>query len=173
MIFPTRSHAFRLLLALVLVYISVSLFRGSLNHGVQFREPVILEQPQAIHATVYIPASDSPVIPSLSEWLRQRNIVPGGPVPLITISDSSYLRALRSLQKRLSTWGYEQQLIVLCLDKTCAEDTSLQNAYSGYVQNDANVMHAVGKIKVYFYPSFSYSEGSLPLKQQSSSPILT
>jgi hypothetical protein len=84
----------------------------------------------------------------LSQWLQIRGLLPGKTTLIVTIADSSYLRSLRSFQRRLSTWNYDKQMLVLCLDQTCADDPELYNTYPGYIQDDENVMHAVGAVKV-------------------------
>jgi hypothetical protein len=82
----------------------------------------------------------------LSTWLKSRGITPDV-IPVITISDSKYLRAMHSLRSRLEIWGYGQNLVVLCLDVACAEDKTL-NGYPGYMQDDEKVMHSVASLKV-------------------------
>jgi hypothetical protein len=84
----------------------------------------------------------------LNQWLQNRGLLPRKTVLIVTIADSSYLRSLRSFQRRLSAWNYHKQMLVLCLDQICADDPELYNAYPGYIQDDENVMHAVGAVKV-------------------------
>jgi hypothetical protein len=94
------------------------------------------------------PAHQSKITLPLNQWLQNRGLLPKKKVLIVTIADSSYLRSLRSFQRRLSTWNYHKQMLVLCLDQICADDPELYNAYPGYIQDDENVMHAVGAVKV-------------------------
>ncbi|KAI3395632.1 hypothetical protein diail_1070 [Diaporthe ilicicola] len=84
---------------------------------------------------------------SLHTWLMKRGLMPGRAVPIVTIADSSYLHVLHAMQQRLGKWGYDHELIVLCLDAACAEDTELLNPYPGYLLGNDAAMHAVALFK--------------------------
>lgn len=85
---------------------------------------------------------------SLHKWLMKRGLMPGKAVPIVTIADSTYLHVLHATQQRLGKWGYDHDLVVLCLDETCAKDTELLNPYPGYLLGDDAAMHAVALFKV-------------------------
>ena len=68
-------------------------------------------------------------------------------VPLITIADSKYTRAIRNLKARLEKWGRGSDLIVICLDLACAEEESFRG-YGGYVDGNGEPMEHVALIKV-------------------------
>lgn len=85
---------------------------------------------------------------SLHKWLMKRGLMPGKTVPIVTIADSSYLHVLHATQHRLGKWGYDNDLVVLCLDEACAKDTELLNAYPGYLLGDDAAMHSVALFKV-------------------------
>lgn len=92
--------------------------------------------------------TDTSVPLSLHKWLMRRGLMPGKAVPVVTIADSSYLNALHATQQRLGKWGYDHQLIVLCLDEACAEDTELLNPYPGFLLGNDAPMHSVALFKV-------------------------
>lgn len=85
---------------------------------------------------------------SLHKWLMKRGLMPGKAVPIVTIADSTYLHVLHATQQRLGKWGYDHDLVVLCLDEACAKDTELLNPYPGYLLGDDAAMHAVALFKV-------------------------
>lgn len=89
----------------------------------------------------------------LHKWLMKRGLMPGKAVPIITIADSSYLHVLHATQQRLGKWGYDRDLVVLCLDEACAKDTELLNPYPGYLLGDDAAMHAVALFKVRLFTS--------------------
>lgn len=79
-------------------------------------------------------------------WLQQSGIRIGQH-PIVTIGDSSYLGALKNLRARLDQYGYGDDLVVLCLDDACAQETS----YHGWrvtLDPDRPVMHQVAEVKV-------------------------
>lgn len=86
---------------------------------------------------------------SLHGWLMKRGLMPGKSIPIVTIADSSYLHVLHAMQQRLGKWGYDRDLVVLCLDQACAEDTELLNPYPGYLLENDAAMHAVAFFKVF------------------------
>lgn len=85
---------------------------------------------------------------SLHKWLMKRGLMPGMAVPIVTIADSSYLHVLHATQHRLGKWGYDHDLVVLCLDEACAKDTELLNPFPGYLLGDDAAMHSVAFFKV-------------------------
>lgn len=91
----------------------------------------------------------------LHKWLMKRGLMPGKAVPIITIADSSYLHVLHGTQQRLGKWGYDRDLVVLCLDEACAKDTELLNPYPGYLLGDDAAMHAVALFKVRLFISLT------------------
>lgn len=88
---------------------------------------------------------------SLHKWLMKRGLMPGKAVPFVTIADASYLHILHATQHRLAKWGYDQNLVVLCLDEVCANDSELMNPYPGFLLGDDAAMHAVAFFKVRFF----------------------
>ncbi|KAJ0118789.1 hypothetical protein J7T55_013044 [Diaporthe amygdali] len=93
---------------------------------------------------------------SLHGWLMKRGLMPGKSIPIVTIADSSYLHVLHAMQQRLGKWGYDRDLVVLCLDQACAEDTELLNPYPGYLLENDAAMHAVAFFK--FMTNLNLSE---------------
>jgi hypothetical protein len=70
-------------------------------------------------------------------------------IPLITIADSKYTRALRNLKGRLDKWNRGSDLVVICLDLACAEEESFAR-YTGYTDSSGEPMKHVAMIKVEF-----------------------
>lgn len=91
--------------------------------------------------------NDTDATLSLHKWLMKRGLMPGKAVPIVTIADSTYLHVLHATQQRLAKWGYDHDLVVLCLDEACAKDTELLNPYPGYLLGDDAAMHAVALFK--------------------------
>lgn len=101
--------------------------------------------------------NDNDATLSLHKWLMKRGLMPGKAVPIVTIADSSYLHVLHATQQRLGKWGYDRELVVLCLDEACAKDTELLNPYPGYLLGDDAAMHAVALFKVRLFSSLRSS----------------
>jgi len=79
-------------------------------------------------------------------WLQQSGITIGRH-PIITIGDSNYLGALKNLRARLDQYGYGDDLVVLCLDDACAQETS----YHGWrvaLDPTRAVLQQVAEVKV-------------------------
>ena len=94
---------------------------------------------------------------SLHKWLMKRGLMPGKAVPIVTIADSSYLHVLHATQHRLGKWGYDHNLVVLCLDEACTKDPELLNPYPGYLLGSDAAMHAVAlfKVRLFIDPALS------------------
>lgn len=93
-------------------------------------------------------ASTSEKLTPLIAWIKSSGIS-SERIPLISIADSKYIQALRSLKARLDRWGRGSDFIVICLDTACTEENSFKG-YGGYIHKDGKVMDSVALIKVRF-----------------------
>jgi hypothetical protein len=120
---------------------------ANLNDTVILDEIVNLDDTATLDQTVILDdtvISDETV--TLDVWLQSQGIT-SDRTPIVTIGDAKYLRALHSLQRRLQLWNRGQDLVVLCLDTECAQDSAL-DGYPYLMEDDQEVMHSIALIKV-------------------------